>query len=179
MAPEAKAAAARKLGWTEIEVRQFEGDETAARLWEIAENLHRADLTVAERAAHIAEWVRLTDGEKVSAQVGPKLPKRGVGQGVGGGRPEAGINAAVRKLGITRQEAQRAVKIDSMAPEAKAAAHEAGLDDNQSALLRTAREPSPAAQLAAIKREKKATEARKAGRHVKTCITHHFSVDRE
>jgi hypothetical protein len=31
----------------------------ADRLWEIAENLHLADLTVLGRAAHIAEWVRL------------------------------------------------------------------------------------------------------------------------
>lgn len=45
-----------------------------ARLWEIAENLHRAELTVQERAEHIAEWVRLT-GEKV-AQLAP--PSGGV-----------------------------------------------------------------------------------------------------
>ena len=36
-----------------------------ARLWEIAENLHRSELTVTERAEHIAEWVRLI-AEKVA-----------------------------------------------------------------------------------------------------------------
>jgi hypothetical protein len=68
---------------------------TPDRLWEIAENLHRADLTVAERAAHIAEWVRLT-GENVKAQVAP------LGKPHDPGRKNQGINAAVRELGIDR-----------------------------------------------------------------------------
>jgi hypothetical protein len=76
------------------------------RLWEITENLHRADLTVQERCDQITEWVRLTDGKGVSAHVAPKLSSRGR---QGEGRPESGINAAVRDLGIDRTEAQRAL----------------------------------------------------------------------
>jgi hypothetical protein len=102
---------------------QVEGDETDARLWEIAENLHRAELTVSERAEHIAEWVRLTNEkmEQQPAQVAPPVRKHGHAQ------PGSGINAAVRELGIDRTEAQRAVKIASIAPEAKEAARVAGL----------------------------------------------------
>jgi hypothetical protein len=37
--------------------RSFRGDETDARLWKIAENLRRSELTVTEPAEHIAEWV--------------------------------------------------------------------------------------------------------------------------
>ena len=99
-------------------------------MWEIAENLHRAELTALERSEHVAEWVRLADG--VSAQVAPKLSDRGRN---GEGRPQGGINAATRQLGIDRTEAQRAVKVDSLASEAKQAAREAGLDNNRSALL--------------------------------------------
>ncbi len=44
----------------------------------------------------------------VSAQLAPKLSARAR---AGEGRPEGGINAAVRELGIDRTEAQRAVKI--------------------------------------------------------------------
>ena len=62
--------ACRRLGMELVAVAIHEGDETDARLWEIAENLHRAELTVQERADHIAEWVRLT-GEKAKAQVAP------------------------------------------------------------------------------------------------------------
>jgi len=30
-------------------------------VWEFAENLHRAELTVLERDSHIAKWIRLID----------------------------------------------------------------------------------------------------------------------
>lgn len=50
-----------------------------------------------------------------------------------------GVRAAVRELpGVTRQEAQRAIKIDGITPEAHEAARQAGLNDNQSALLKIA-----------------------------------------
>jgi hypothetical protein len=55
-----------------------------------------------------------------------------------GGRPEGGTRAAARELGVNREEARRAVRIASIAPQAREAAREAGLDDNQSALLRIA-----------------------------------------
>jgi hypothetical protein len=76
--------------------------------------LHRADLTVQERSEHITEWVALTD-EKVKAQVAP------LDRPHDRGRANQGINAAVRDLGIDRTEAQRAVKIASLTPEAKEA----------------------------------------------------------
>jgi hypothetical protein len=49
-----------------------------ARQWEIAENLHRGELTGEEREAHIVEWVRITDAQekaKVLAQPTPQQPK--------------------------------------------------------------------------------------------------------
>lgn len=95
-----------------------------ARLWEIAENLHRAELTVQERAEHIAEWVRLTEGKAAGATCAGSLPD---GRKAGPQHQARGINAATRELGIERTEAQRAVKIASMAPEAKQAAQDAGL----------------------------------------------------
>jgi ParB family chromosome partitioning protein len=85
----------------------------------------KAELSVQERADHIAEWVRLTE-EKQSAQLAPKAPV--------GHRPQGGINAAVRELGIDRTEAQRAVKIAGITPEAKAAADEAGLNTQKARL---------------------------------------------
>jgi hypothetical protein len=69
---------------------------------------HRAELSVAERAELVAEWVRLTV-EKV-AQVAPP----------GGRQPrDQGIRSAVCDLGIDRTEAQRSIKIAGIAPEAK------------------------------------------------------------
>jgi hypothetical protein len=54
------------------------------------------------------------------------------------GQQPGGVNAAARELGISKAEAHRAIKIDSITPEAKEAAYEAGLDRNQSALLKVA-----------------------------------------
>ncbi len=78
-----------------------------ARLWEIAENLHRAELTVLERSDLEARWIVLTEKEQKEkaaaqqpAQVAPPVRKRGHAQEGGG------INAAVRDLGIDRTEAQ-------------------------------------------------------------------------
>jgi hypothetical protein len=31
-----------------------------ARLWEIAENLHRAELSKVERDENVAEWIKIT-----------------------------------------------------------------------------------------------------------------------
>jgi phage N-6-adenine-methyltransferase len=56
-----------------------------------------------------------------------------------GGRPNQGINATVRDLGIDRTEAQRAIKINGLSDEAKDAARAVGLDNNQSALLEAAK----------------------------------------
>jgi len=131
--------AARSLGWETIPAIYTDGTEDEARMWEIAENLHRADLSALERDEHVAEWIGLA--ERVSTQVAPK-PQ--------GGRPEAGIRKAARELGIDRDDARRAAKVASLAPEAKQAARDAGLSDNRTALLNAAKQP-PERQAEAIR----------------------------
>jgi len=134
-----RLAAAKKLGWERIAAVFIDGDETDFRLLEIAENLHRSELTALERAEHLREWVRLT-AEKSSAQVGPVKTRRADGRG---GAVGEGLNAAIKEIGITRQEGQRAVKIaEGQTPEAKAAVVTKGLDNNQSVLLAVARTPA-------------------------------------
>ena len=51
---------------------------------------------------------------------------------------DKGITEAARVLGMPRREIQRGTKIASLTPEAKEAAKAAGIDDNQSKLLRVA-----------------------------------------
>ena len=143
--------AARKLGWDKIPAIYTDGTADEARMWEIAENLHRAELSVMERRNHIDEWLVLA--EKVSSRVGTK-PQ--------GGRPEGGVNKAARELGVSKTEAHRARKTASLPEEAQEIAREAGLDNNGAALDRAASAPTPAAQLAAMKREAEAAAARKA-----------------
>jgi ParB-like chromosome segregation protein Spo0J len=131
--------ACKRLGREHVPACIVSMTNDEARLWEIAENLHRAELTKLERDEQVAEWIKIT--ERLSAQVAAK-PQ--------GGRPEGGVRAASRELGIDEDDGRRAVKVASLSDEAKDAAREVGLDDNRSALLAASREPTPEAQVAKI-----------------------------
>jgi ParB family chromosome partitioning protein len=146
--------AARRLGLL-VPCIDSDGDAIDAELWEIAENLHRAELSSLDRSDHIARWIELT-GERISAQSEPKTER---------GRPESGIRAAARELGIDRSDAQRAVKVASLSPDAKEAARATRLDDNRSALLQAAKAPAERQAavirgIAAEKAEKRVAERR-------------------
>ena len=146
-----RLAACIQLGLPIIACDVFEGDATEARLWEIAENLHRAELTEAERRQHIAEWVRLT-AEKVS-HGGTPLP--------GGKQPkEEGIRKASKELGLPKSTVARAVAAESLPESVMALADEANLGTVVRAKI--AREKSDVAKMRAALVEKEATEARRA-----------------
>lgn len=154
IAGETRLRAARSLGWEKIDAIEAKVDDIEAAMIEIAENLHRADLTALERAEQVAEWVRLA--EERANQVLPQVVAKPQG-----GRPQGGVRAAAREIGVNREEARRSEKIDSLAPEAKEAAIAAGLDKNQSALLDAAKAEAPDAQVARIVEIQKRKEARK------------------
>jgi ParB/RepB/Spo0J family partition protein len=128
----------RKLGREHIPaiITSMTNDE--ARLWEIAENLHRSDLTKLERDEQVAEWIKIT--ERISRQSDEKMR----------GRPEGGVAAAARDLEISEPDARRAIQVAGLSNEAKEAARETGLDNNRSALLKAAQEPTPERQAARI-----------------------------
>jgi len=99
----------------------------ACRLWEISENLHRAELTALERDKLVAEWVELTGDQ--SEQSVPIESKREDGKGH---RPESGVRLAARRLPVEgktddakRMNVVRALKVASLSPEAQDEAVEA------------------------------------------------------
>jgi predicted Fe-S protein YdhL (DUF1289 family) len=96
------------------------------------------------RSDQIAEWVKLCDEEreKVSSQLETK-PE--------GGSPEEGKRTAARELGLDNDEVNRSVKIASITPEAKEAAIDVGIDNNESKLLQIAEE-EPEKQIATVHR---------------------------
>ena len=103
-----RLVAIKSLGRLKIPCRVVQIDARTARLWELAENLHRVELTALQRSEQIDEWIQLTADQlveqpkgDVSAQSDPK-PQ--------GGRPEGGIRAASRALGVDRSKARRARK---------------------------------------------------------------------
>lgn len=102
------------------------GGDEAGIVGEISENLHRAELSVQERAKLVAEWVELT-GEKVP-QVGAVC--------AGGRGNREGVREAARQLPVPgntekarEHQVARAIKIASLSPEAQAVAVETGQDD--------------------------------------------------
>ena len=166
--------ALRVLEYDDAPVRIVGFDDLQARLWTISENLHRNELTPLQRAEQVAEYVRLMSGETdpTEAQVEPddeKEPQATASEPekvaqvapvyAGGRGNTGGVRAASRELGITRDKASRSVKIDSIAPAAKEAAREAGLDRNQSALLKIASYPDED-QVEAVKEIAKARAER-------------------
>jgi ParB/RepB/Spo0J family partition protein len=86
----------RRLGMSHIDARIVDLDDTERRLWEIAENLHRAELTALERSEQIAEWVKLCDERIQPAQIAP--PEFAVGYKSPPPQQQRGINAVCHIL---------------------------------------------------------------------------------
>lgn len=120
---------------------------------EVAENLHRREITALERAELQAKWIE-TRGRKDThkpAKVRPVSEKGGRGK-IGG------INKAAAELGIPRSTLQQSVRISSLSDDAKEAAKASGLDNNQSALLEAAKHKEPIRQVEVIKKRQRGSE---------------------
>jgi ParB/RepB/Spo0J family partition protein len=145
--------AAKALGWKKVPCVYITGGETVARLWEISENLHRAELTALEESEFIAEWLKLTEqnDDDVSAENGQKGKI---------GRPKGGVSDAARKLpGKGTQSAKRhkiasAKKIAGIDAEVKRQIVDAGLADKPTKLNAIASKPDKNAQLKELQRLK-------------------------
>jgi len=148
-----RLTAVRQLGWKEIPCRVFSSsevklgmphlsdmadDDRHALMAEIAENLHRAELTALERAEHIAHWLKLKWGAQ--QPLGEKSPEA---KTKGRGRPKGGRSAAAREIGISESDARRSERIAALPDDVKAEAKVLGLDDNQAALLKATAAPDP------------------------------------
>jgi ParB-like chromosome segregation protein Spo0J len=154
-----RVEACRIAGIQFVECAIFDGDEADAKLWEISENLHRAELTEEERRQHIAEWVRIT-ADKVLHGATPSA---------GGVQPrDKAISKAAKELGINKSTVSRAVAAESLSDEVKTAANDAGLGTVKRAEI--SREPSAEKQLAFIKREKETAAAAKRNRETDKAI---------
>jgi len=133
--------AAKRLGWEYIDAFVMEGTKADARMWQLMENLYRADLTALQHAEHVTELVQSVQQGGEGVQVAPN----------GGQQPhDRGIKKAAKALGFTRDEVRRSLKIAGICEAAKTKTKELGLDDNQSALLKIAEEDGEEAQLVRV-----------------------------
>lgn len=117
---------------------------------DIAENLHRREITALERSELQAAWVEIVQARKKDEADKPAELRQ---VSVKGGRGKtSGMSQVARDLGIPRSTLQQSVKIAKLSPEAKAEARKLKLDDNQDALLEATKAKTPEAQTAAIER---------------------------
>jgi ParB-like chromosome segregation protein Spo0J len=143
--------AVKALGWKKVPCVYITGGAKVARLWEISENLHRAELTALEESELIAEWLKLTEQEEenVSAQNGQKGKV---------GRPKGGVSEAARKLpgkgtqSAKRHKIERAAKRAAIHKDVKQKIVEAGLADSPTKLDAIASKPDKEAQLKELER---------------------------
>lgn len=98
-----RLAAAKLLGWEQIDCIEMDDDALKAELWEIAENLHRCDLTKNQRDAHIRRYAELLT-QRVVPQDAAK-PK----SGPKGGRPVSVAKQIADATGLSDDTVRRAL----------------------------------------------------------------------
>ncbi len=96
--------AAKRLGWSHIDCFEVSDDAIQAEIWEIAENLHRADLSKEQRDEHIRRYAELIEA---AARIVPQnaeqvTPKRG--------RPESTVTKIAKATGVSDDIVRRALK---------------------------------------------------------------------
>jgi ParB-like chromosome segregation protein Spo0J len=141
--------AIKRLGRERVPCFFVDGDDIDAQLVRLGEDLWRKTLTVVRHAEKLVEYLTLASAKlDISGQLGQKSQF---------GRPPGGIALAARKLPqlgrsveARRKIIARAKKISRITPEAKEAAIEAHLENNQEALLKIAEVSGHKAQLRVV-----------------------------
>jgi hypothetical protein len=144
--------ACRSLGWKEIEAIKLndvvpEGvqyDDSVAKMAEIAENLHRAELTTQQRNEHLAQWVALLQKRGTNLAARRQVPAKP------GPKPSAAIAEVAKASGVGLKTVKEAVAASKVSPAVKAAADAAELSSKER--LAVARLPE-ADQLEAVSKQ--------------------------
>lgn len=153
--------AVRSLGERHIAAAIVQMDKTDAEMWEIAENLHRCELSAIQESSQFSRWIELSKIKRENELSADSAQKSR-------GRPEGGVNAAARELGLAETTAREDLKINSLSDEAKDTAFEVGLEDNRTALLAAARaEPAEQAKVIRDYAEKKESDRNRIDGDVK------------
>jgi hypothetical protein len=149
-----RVAAAKALGWNEIDAVLLHCDERSQELITIADDLHRRSHSVLERSEKQNQWIELLRPEvmQIAPPSGGRQPK------------DKGLGKVARVLGVPKEQTMRAARIASISNEAKQKARELGLDDNQSALLRVSKATTPGAQIVMLQEIYEAKNAPRARR---------------
>ncbi len=115
-----RLAAAQSLEWDDIPAIFLQLDDIDRRLWEIDENLQRANLTPAQEADHLKRRAELWGAREVSAQIGSKPH---------GGRPAGFASETAASTGKSKTTINRAKRrAEKIAPDVLGAVQGTELD---------------------------------------------------
>lgn len=107
--------AVRRMGWQRVDCVEVEDDVLKAELWEIAENLHRCDLTKEQRDEHIRRYAELLEAQSViSTQNAAKL--KTASNPKGAGRPQETASKIAAATGLSKDTVRRALNPPRPAP---------------------------------------------------------------
>lgn len=99
--------AAKRLGWSQIDCFEIDDDAIKAELWEIAENLHRCDLTKEQRDDHIRRYAELIEAK---AAVAVKVGQPVTVSPANGGRGNKGVARQIADAtGLSKRTISRAL----------------------------------------------------------------------
>jgi ParB-like chromosome segregation protein Spo0J len=121
------------------------------KMTEIAENVHRSDLTTQERNEQLAIWVALLEKRMPISDADPLIPKKP------GRKPSRAVAEVAKASGLSTKTVKESIKTTKVAPEVKAAADRADLSQRERLAL--ARLPE-AEQVAAAAKPKPAKVAK-------------------
>lgn len=103
-----RLAAAKSLGWEKIDCIEVEDDAITAELWEIAENLHRCDLTKEQRDEHIRRYAELLERQR-EVQSRQNVVIESKREDRRGHRPEGIASQVARDTGLSKRTIERAL----------------------------------------------------------------------
>ena len=101
--------AARQLGWERIDCFILTADDIDARLWEIAENLHRVGLTKEERDIHIRRYAELLKEREAAAKAIDCQNDKQLPASPRAGRPKSVDTRIAEETGLSYRTVHRAL----------------------------------------------------------------------
>jgi ParB-like chromosome segregation protein Spo0J len=135
--------ACRQLGWEKIDATDVNAEsDDHAKMVEIAENLHRNDLTTSQRNELRAAWVALLEKQ------GPDIGDRRRYPQKPGRKPSPSVGKVAKASGLSTKTVKEAIKTTKVSPAVKKAADRAELSQKQR--LAISRMATEAEQLAVI-----------------------------
>lgn len=133
-------AAARMLGWEEIDAVAVKADGTDAQMIEIVENLHGIDLTPIERAVFVLKYRELWEAKHGKIERGGDRRSKGHDDPLKLSNGRELSNDVQERLGLGAQTYKRAVRIgQNLHPSLRAAVLGTEAENDQSKLLKLAK----------------------------------------